>query len=132
MLCRSTAHPRLRVRTIAVGMIAAAAVVVTGTAIAEPGSGQGLGSLPFTCVSGPLSGQTVIVNVAPGEPSAAGFIDGQVYLLESITVTVAGGGVVDQHTYGQRNGAGAPSECIATLGAVTIDTVIAPAGQAGT
>jgi hypothetical protein len=109
---------------------AGGAGLFAGTAAAEPGTSPAFGSIPFACVSGPLAGQAIIVDVTPGEPGAAGFVNGTVYLLESITVTVAGVGVVDQHTYGQRNGLGAPSECVAVLGGTTIDTVVAPAGPA--
>jgi hypothetical protein len=58
-----------------------------------------------------------------------GFIDGQVYVLKSIKVTFDGT-VVQDKTYGQRNGAGAPITCTEVQGPVTVDVVAVPVGQA--
>ncbi len=106
------------------------AALLTAVATAAPGSGQALGSLEYTCISGPLAGQTKDVALTPSETAAVGFVDGSVFVLESITVTVPGVGVVYHHDYGERNGAGEPSECIAHEGPAVIDVVAAAVGQA--
>jgi hypothetical protein len=121
---RSAAILVLLLAFVAVASFAAAAV-------AAPGDGNGRQTLSFTCDSGPLAGQTIDVSVAPDDANgASGFVDGSVYVLESITVTVQGAGIVYQHDYGQRNGAGAPSHCVAQAGPATIDTVVASVGPA--
>ena len=107
------------------------ALFAAAAASAAPGEGNGRQTNSYTCISGPLSGQTVDVSNAPGQAEgAAGFLNGTVYVVESVTVTVAGAGVVHQHDYGQRNGAGPASECIAQEGPATVDVVVVPVGQA--
>jgi hypothetical protein len=95
----------------------AASATLAAVAGAALGAGNGRQIIPYTCVSGPLAGQTVNVSNAPGDANGvAGFVDGSVYLARSITVTIPGVGVVYQKTYGETNGAGAPSDCIAQEG----------------
>jgi hypothetical protein len=110
------------------GTLAAAASLATA-AIGAPGAGNGRDVIPYLCVSGPLAGQTIVVSVAPNDaPGASGFVDGTVYLLDSITVTVPGAGIVYQHESGERNGAGATSECTAQEGPATVDDFVSAAG----
>jgi hypothetical protein len=116
---------------VVLSLALAAAASFAAAAAAAPGDGNGRHILSFTCVSGPLAGQTIDVSNAPDDaPAASGFVDGSVYLLESITVTVPGAGIVYQHDYGQRNGAGDASECLAQDGPATVDVVAAPVGPA--
>ncbi len=114
---------------VSVGLLAASSLAATATA--APGEGNGRQTIEYSCSSGPLAGQTIDVSNAPNDaPGASGFLNGTVYLAESVTVTIPGVGIVYHHDYGQRNGAGEPSECTAQEGPASIDAIVAAVGQA--
>jgi hypothetical protein len=108
------------------GIGAGVAVLSLGAAVpafADPGQGAGLQTQQFSC-----SGLGTVTIVTPPHGGVPGFLDGTVYVLDSITVT--GPGFTFTKTYGNRNGAGAPVSCSAIQGPVTIDVVAVPVGQA--
>jgi hypothetical protein len=58
-------------------LAAAGAAALPGTtAAAQPGTGSAFSSLPFACVSGPLAGQTISVDLTPSEPAPTGCLNG--------------------------------------------------------
>ena len=93
---------RFRRGVIAAAMVAGTLAMIAGPAAADPGQGKGLHADSFTC-----NGQEITVDSGSG---AAGFVNGDVYLLTSITGTV-NGEVVFSKTWGNRNGSGDPISC---------------------
>jgi hypothetical protein len=103
--------------------VAVPALGSTIPALAAPGTGSGLGSEPYTCTG--LGEVTVGV---PSDESPAGFADGAVYIATQITV-YSGNTIVFQKSYGNRNGAGAPIECVGDVNGTTVDALVVPVGQ---
>ncbi len=92
-----------RALALSLGFLTAASLAAT--AAASPGAGNGRETIEYSCISGPLAGQTIDVSNAPNDaPGASGFLNGSVYLAESVTVTIPGVGIVYQHDYGRRKG----------------------------
>lgn len=111
-------------RLAAVTGAAGLALAFATPAFAAPGQGNGLDTQPFNCDG---MGATSITTVPNG--GVPGFIDGSVYVLTHITVTM-GDTVIHDKTYGHRNGAGAPITCTQNDGPVTVTVVAVPVGQA--
>lgn len=110
------------------GVIAGAALLAPAApAFANPGQGQALMTEQYFC-NGSTTPTTIVTTPNGGVP---GFIDGGVYLLDSITVTVHGQ-LVYTKTYGQRNGAGTPINCVASYGPETISVTAVPVGPPAT
>ena len=109
---------------VGVLVIAAGGVSLASPAAATPGQGQGLVPATANCNVG------TITVVSPRSSNPVGFINGQVYLVDSVTVTAPDNTVVFSKDYGQRTGIPSGIICTAPSGGTTVTLVVSgPVGS---